>query len=110
MAFYLWTGNYTRDALRAMIAKPQDREVAAREVVESAGGKLHHIFISLGASDIVILCEFPDDVSMAAVGLVTRAAGAVTNSATTRLLTMSEFSEAMVKADKIRGAYKPPQQ
>ena len=38
MPFYMWTGNYTQEAIQAMIKQPQDREAAARKVIEAAGG------------------------------------------------------------------------
>ncbi len=65
--------------------------------------------MALGKSDIVMLCEFPDDVSMAAVSLVVGAAGSVTNAATTKLITMSEFSESLRIAGEVVGSYVPPQ-
>ncbi len=109
MAYYLWTGNYTREAVQAMVKRPQNREAAARAAIEAAGGKLLHAFISLGPSDIVVLAEFPDDSGVAALSLAVGAAGTVTNAATTKLMTMSEFAEAMKKAGKVAGAYKAPQ-
>ena len=109
MPFYLWTGNYTREAMQAMVKRPQDREAVARKSIESAGGKLHHAFIALGASDVVIIAEFPDDKSAAAVTLALGAAGAVANASTTKLLTFAEFAEAQKKAGKIAATYKPPQ-
>jgi uncharacterized protein with GYD domain len=109
MAFYLWTGNYTREAMKAMVKRPQNREAVARKSIESAGGKLHHAFIALGTSDIVVVAEFPDDATAAAVTLAVGAAGAVTNAATTKLMTFADFAEAQKKAGKIAATYKPPQ-
>ena len=57
MPYYLWTGNYTREAMQAMVANPSDREAVARKVVEAAGGKLHHMFFALGSADAVILTD-----------------------------------------------------
>jgi uncharacterized protein with GYD domain len=109
MAYYLWTANYTREAMQAMLKNPQSREAAARQAVEAAGGKLVHAFMALGGSDIVILCEFPDDLGAAAVSIAVGAAGGVTNASTTRLFTMAEFTSAMKTASKVAGSYKPPQ-
>ncbi len=108
MPFYMWTGNYTQEAIQAMIKNPQDREAVARKVIEAAGGKLHHAFISLGSSDVLVIAELPDDASVAAVSLTVGAAGSLTNGATTKLLPMSEFVEAMKKAGAISGVYEPP--
>ncbi len=60
-------------------------------MIEAAGGKLHHAFISLGSLDVLVIAELPDDASVAAVTLAVGAAGSITNGATTKLLPMSEF-------------------
>mgnify|MGYP001815552275 CR=1 FL=1 len=39
MAYYLFQGRYSTDAIKAMVDKPQDREAAARTLVEAAGWK-----------------------------------------------------------------------
>jgi uncharacterized protein with GYD domain len=109
MAYYMYTANYTREAIQAMVKQPQDREAPVRKTIEAAGGKLLHAFVVLGASDVVVLCEFPDDVSMVAVGLAAAASGAVSNGATTKLLTFAQFAESMKKAGQVAKAYKPPQ-
>ena len=49
MAFYLYTANYTADAVKALIKDPQDRASAARKIVEAAGGTLHHAFAAFSS-------------------------------------------------------------
>ncbi|MGI9483289.1 MAG: GYD domain-containing protein [Hyphomicrobiales bacterium] len=109
MAYYLWTGNYTRKAVRGMMKNPSDREAAARKAIEAAGGKMLHVFAALGSHDLVLLAEFPDDVSAATVSVLTGAAGAVENGNTTRLMTMDELAQSIAKASKIASEYVPPQ-
>ena len=109
MALYLYTGNYTLDAVKAMIKEPQDREAAARKVITAGGGKMQLFFAALGSFDVGIIAEFPNDTDVAAVSLVIGAAGGVTNGTTTKLLSSSEFREAMTKAGRIMESYSPPQ-
>ena len=109
MAYYMWTGSYTREAMQALIKKPEDREAAVRKVVEAAGGKLHHAFVSLGSSDFLLIAEFPDDTSAVAVSLAVGASGSVSSGMTTKLITMAEFAKAQKKAGKVAARYKPPQ-
>ena len=45
-------------------------------MIEAAGGKLHHAFISLGSLDVLVIAELPDDASVAAVTLAVGAASA----------------------------------
>ena len=107
MAFYLFQGSYTPAALKAMVANPQDREAAARPLIEAVGGKLHHLFFCFGKEDVVALIEAPDDEAMAACVLVVGASGALSGGATTKLMTPSEAIAAMGAAKKVSASYKP---
>ncbi len=108
MPFYLFTGRYTAASLKALVEKPQDREAAARKLIEAAGGKLHHLFFAFGEDDIVALVEAPDDATMAAGALAIGAGGALSAGATTKLMTAQEAMTAMGAAGKALGAYAPP--
>jgi uncharacterized protein with GYD domain len=57
--------------------KPEDRRVAARQYIESVGGKLQGFWYAFGTYDGYCLWEAPDNVSMAAVGLAITGGGAV---------------------------------
>ena len=67
MPFYLFQAKYTSAAIKAMCDNPQDREKAARPLIEASGGKLHHLFFCMGEHDVVALIEAPDDETMAQV-------------------------------------------
>ncbi|MCX5517106.1 GYD domain-containing protein [Kaistia defluvii] len=106
MAHYLLQVSYATNAVKAMVANPQNREDPARKVVESMGGKLHAFYFALGEFDVVMIAEFPDNVSAAAVSLATGATGALSRFETTALMTTADGMEAMRKAKA--GAYSPP--
>ena len=106
MPFYMFQARYTAAALKAMVDKPQDREAAARPLVEAIGGKLHHLFFCFGAEDVVALIEAPDDKAMAAGALAIGASGAFSGGATTKLMTPSEAMEAMTAAKQASSSYK----
>ncbi len=107
MAYYLFQGRYSTNAIKAMVDKPQDRESAARALVEAAGGKMHSFFFCFGHEDVVAVLEFPDDTAMASCTLVLGASGALAGGATTKLLTSSEAQAAMSKAQALKASYKP---
>jgi uncharacterized protein with GYD domain len=107
MPFYLFQGRYTAAALKAMVDNPQDREAAARPLIEAVGGKLHHLFFCFGSDDVVALIEAPDDKAMAAGALAVGASGALSGGATTKLMTAGEAMEAMATAKKASVSYKP---
>jgi uncharacterized protein with GYD domain len=107
MPFYMFQASYTPAALKAMVDKPQDREAAARPLIEAIGGKLHHLFFCFGKDDIVALIEAPDDAAMAAGALAVGASGAFSSGATTKLMTASEAMAAMAAAKTASSSYKP---
>ena len=76
MAFYLVRASYTADAIKAMVADPQDREAAARAAIEALGGTLHQFFFAFGDRDLVAICEITDDKTMAAGSFVISSTGA----------------------------------
>jgi uncharacterized protein with GYD domain len=107
MPFYMFQARYTAAAIKAMVDSPQDREAAARPLVEAIGGKLHHLFFCFGADDVVALIEAPDDKAMAAGALAIGASGAFSSGATTKLMTAAEAMAAMAAAKKASASYKP---
>ena len=109
MAYYLWRGRLSQKSIEAMVTNPQSRTEAAQTIVEAAGGKLHHYFFALGDDDVVLLTEFPDNASVAAVSMAVGATGAIEDMKSTALLTMDEAVSAMQKAKDISGSYRPPQ-
>jgi uncharacterized protein with GYD domain len=108
MSYYLYQLTYSQDAMKAMIAKPTDREAAARKLIEAAGGKLHHLFFSFGKFDVVCLIEAPDDKVAMATAATVGASGAVSGAQTTKLMTATEAMAAMALAGKASGSYKSP--
>ncbi len=108
MAFYLFQASYTPAALKAMVDNPQDREAAARPLIEAVGGKLHHMFFCFGKEDVIALIEAPDDEAMAAGALVIGASGSFSGGSTTKLMTSSEATAAMKAANTARKSYKSP--
>lgn len=108
MAFYLFQGRYSRDAMQAMIKNPSDRKKAAGEVIAAAGGTLHEFFFCFGEHDFVCLIEGPDDGTMAACAMAVGASGAVVGASTTKLIPMEEALAAMRSAGEVARAYRPP--
>ena len=108
MAFYLFKARYTAAAIKAMVDNPQDREAPARKLIESVGGKLHHLFFSFGEEDVYALIEAPDDTAMAAGALAVGASGAFSGGATVKLMAPAEAIKAMKAAKKATKSYVSP--
>jgi uncharacterized protein with GYD domain len=106
MPLYLSKFSYTPETWARLIDNPEDRRNAAREYIESVGGKLHGFWYGFGSHDGYNLWEAPDNVSMAAVALAIGGGGAMDTFETTVLLSIEETMEALQKAQKIR--YRAP--
>ena len=106
MPFYLTRFSYTPETWAKLIKNPEDRREAARQYIESVGGKLHGYWYAFGEHDGYNLWEAPDNVSMAATVLAIGAGGALSSTQTTVLLTVEETMAAMKKASSVK--YRPP--
>ena len=60
MPTYIILFNYTEHGIKNIKDSP-DRYDAFTELVESVGGEEQGIYLTMGAYDLVSICEFPDD-------------------------------------------------
>jgi len=105
MPQYLYQLAYTAESIAAQIKAPADRlEIVGKQIAPS-GAKIVSGGFSFGEYDISIIVEAPDDVTMASVALAIAAGGAIKAAKTTRLLSSSEWVEALGKAASI--GYRP---
>jgi len=106
MPMYLTRFSYTPETWARLVKSPEDRRAAAKQYIESVGGKLHGFWYAFGDHDGYNLWEAPDNVSMAATAIAIGAGGALSSIQTTVLLTVEETLSALEKASSI--AYGPP--
>ncbi len=106
MPFYLTRFSYTPETWARLISKPEDRRTAARQYIESVGGKLHGFWYAFGDHDAYNLWEAPDNVSMAAVAMAISGGGALSPLQTTPLLTAEETLAAPENPRSVK--YTPP--
>jgi uncharacterized protein with GYD domain len=102
MPLYLTRFSYTSETWARLIKKPEDRRMAAKQYVESVGGKLHGFWYAFGEHDAYILWEAPDNVAMAAVALSISAGGALSSLQTIPLITVEDTIAALQKAQSIK--------
>ena len=107
MPYYMFQAQYTSAAIKAMMDNPQDREEAARPLIEALGGKLHHLFFSMGSDDVVALIEAPDDTAVTACSMAVGASGSFSGGKTTKLMTSKDAMAAMKAASTAAASYKP---
>jgi uncharacterized protein with GYD domain len=98
MPFFLHQVSYNTEAMARLIANPQDRVEVVRAPIEKLGGKIKDAYFAFGEHDVVVITEFSDNISAAAISMAFAAGGGVRSSTTTPLLTTSEAVEAMRRA------------
>jgi uncharacterized protein with GYD domain len=98
MSKFALIGGYTQQSMSAMVQHPSDRSAAAREVIESVGGKLESFYWMLGEDDFLAIFDAPDDVSAAAGAVAVSSSGALRNVRTIKLITMDEVGKLLQKA------------
>ncbi len=104
MAKYLLQVTYTQQGLKGVATKGGSaREKAATEAAQSVGGTLDAFYFAFGDSDVVVIADFPDNVSAAALALAVGAGGGA-SVRTTPLMTAKEID----KAAKKQVTYQPP--
>ena len=108
MATYMFQFSYAVDAVKGMVAKPQNRRDAAEKVIAAAGGRLLDMYFCFGDYDGVATAEFSSNVDAAAASLAISSSGGFADVQTTVLITMDESVKAMEKAGEVSAAYAPP--
>ena len=106
MPYYMIQGAYTSESWATQIANPQNRIEMVRPVFEKLGGRIESAYFAFGEYDIVVIAEFPDDISAAAVSVTINAGGAFKTAKTTPLMTIEEGVEVLRKAGGT--GYRPP--
>jgi uncharacterized protein with GYD domain len=105
MPYFLHQVAYSREGWQALVHNPQDRVEAIRPVIEKLGGKIKDSYFAFGDYDVVLIAEFPDSVSSAAISIAFAAGGACKSVHTTHLLSTAEALDAVKKAATC--GYKP---
>jgi len=106
MPYYLIQGAYTSESWATQVANPQNRIEIVRPIFEGLGGRIESAYYAFGEYDVIVIAEFPDNVSVAAVMVAINAGGAFKSAKTTPLMTIEEGIEVMRKAGG--AGYRPP--
>ena len=94
MAKYLFTGSYTSEGAKGVLAEGGTRRRAATdEVVSSLGGTVEAYYFGFGGNDFYMIADLPGHTAAVAGALTAAASGAMTIS-TTVLLTPEDIDEA----------------
>lgn len=104
MPKYLVRGNYVGSGVAGLLKEGGTaRRDAAQAAIESVGGNLDSMYYAFGDTDVVAICDFPDDASAAACSLLINSSGAVAISLTP-LMSPEDLDAAAQKSP----TYRPP--
>ncbi|MDR7035999.1 MULTISPECIES: GYD domain-containing protein [Methylobacterium] len=106
MPLFITQGRFTTEAVRGMMANPENREEAVRDLIVRSGGKLLNYYMTFGEHDFLIIAEGPTE-GMATSVLVAAAGGAITDMTTSLAMTTREMEDAFQRAREVAGTYKP---
>jgi uncharacterized protein with GYD domain len=104
MAKYLIQGSYTTEGIKGVIKEGgSGRREAVTTALKALGGKLESIYYALGETDVFVVVDVPDNVTVLALAMGVGATGTV-NVKTTALMTVEEVDQATKKVIAYRGA------
>ena len=91
MGIYISLGSYTEQGIKSIKDSPK-RVDGIKKLAESLGGKMTHLYLTMGEHDLVAISEFPDDEAAAKFALAIGAAGNV------RTKTLKAFDEDQMRS------------
>jgi uncharacterized protein with GYD domain len=108
MPIYITQGRYSRDAIKGMIVRPEDRADAVARLLSKAGGRLVGLYLTFGEYDFLLISEAPSETQIAAALLAAASVGGVTDLRTTLALTTIEAKGAFAAAGDLLRSYQGP--
>jgi len=108
MPTFITQGRYSRDAIRGMIARPEDRADAVARLLSKAGARLVGLYFTFGEYDFLLIAEAPSETQIAAALLTAASVGGVTDLRTMLAMTTIEAKGAFAAAGDLARQYQGP--
>jgi len=106
MPTYITQGRYTRDAIKGMIVRPEDRADAVARLLTKVGGRLIAYYVTFGEYDFLCIGEAPNDVQMAAALFAAGSGGGVDSLAMESAGASIEAQGALAAASDLAPGFK----
>ena len=100
MPIYISRGKFTTDAVKGMLAKPENREEVVAGLFKSVGGKLIGWYLTFGRHDWLAIGEFPDEKVAASAVLAAAAGCSLSDIETTVAMTARDAAATFEAAGK----------
>src|SRR5438132_5666970 len=101
MPIYISRGRFTSDAVKGMLAKPENREEAVSKLFKSVGGRLIGGYLTFVYHDWLVIGEFPDEKAAASAILAAAAGGSLAHIETTVAMTAKDAVATFGSAGKL---------
>ena len=108
MPIYISRGRFTSDAVKGMLAKPENREEAVAKLFKSVGGRLIGWYLTFGRHDWLVIGEFPDEKAAASAILAAAAGGSLSEIETTVAMAAKDAHATFESAGKAARASAAP--
>ena len=108
MPIYITQGRYTSDAVKGMVANPENREKAVADLLEMAGAKLLAHYFTFGEYDFLSIAEAPNEEVMASALIAGAASGGISHLKTAVAMTAKDAKKAFKSAAALSESFKPP--
>ena len=105
MPLFITTGRFTPDAVKGMLAMPEDRAESVAKLFERSGGKLLGYYMTFGDHDFLVISEGPFE-GVATSAIVAEASGAVVDMKTELAMTSGDMKEAYAKAGTVAATFR----
>ena len=106
MPIYISPGRFTSQAVKGMLANPENREEAVAKLFQSVGGKLIGWYLTFGHHDWLAIGEFPDEKAAASAVLAAAAGGSLSDLETTVAMTAKDAAATFGSAGKAAKAFR----
>jgi len=103
---FISRGRFTADAVKDMLAKPENREEAVASLFKSVGGRLIGWYLTFGRHDWLVIGEFPDAKAAASAVLAAAAGGSLSDVETTAAMTAKEAAATFEAAGKAAKSFR----
>jgi len=106
MPIYISRGRFTSEAVKGMLAKPENREEAVAKLFKSVGGRLIGWYLTFGHHDWLAIGEFPDEKAAASAVLAAAGGGSLSDVETTVAMTAKDAFATFESAGKAAKAFR----
>jgi uncharacterized protein with GYD domain len=106
MPIFISRGRFTSDAVKGMLAKPENREEVVAKLFQSVGGTLIGWYLTFGRYDWLAIGEFPDEKTAASPVLAAAAGGSLSDVETTVAMTATDAATTFESAGKAARAFR----